>query len=189
MNLVIVNDKFTSDIAQQLNAIISTIPECQSRVLSENDWNANKMQISSEEFVLFLGNVEDGIALKPIINWKYEKINMKYGWIGKKALMIVDKHTFKKEEIEELKTMFENQKINNIGVGANVGIFAGAAVLLGLIGVGLSAITMSIINKKNAEKIYKAEYGYMVNLLCNTRKVDFDTFIGIETSSSMGDKE
>lgn len=188
MDLVIVHDKSTDDIAQQLNAMISTIPECQSRVLTENDWNANKMQISSEEFVLFIGNVADGLALKPMIQWKYEKINMKYGWIGKKALMLVEKHTFKKEEVEELKTMFENQKVNNIGVGANVGIFAGAAILLGLIGVGISAIALSIINKKNAEKIYKAEYGYMINLLCGVRRIDFNRFIGVEDNSSEGTK-
>ena len=102
--------------------------------------------------------------------------------------MLVEKHTFKKEEVEELKTMFENQKVNNIGVGANVGIFAGAAILLGLIGVGISAIALSIINKKNAEKIYKAEYGYMINLLCGVRRIDFNRFIGVEDNSSEGTK-
>ena len=42
---------------------------------------------------------------------------MKYGWIGKKAVMLVEKHTFNKEEIKELKSMFENHKLSNIGVG------------------------------------------------------------------------
>ena len=31
--------------------------------------------------------------------------------------MLVEKHTFSKEEIKELKSMFENQKLSNIGVG------------------------------------------------------------------------
>lgn len=182
MDLTIVHDGTTSEIAQQLNALMSTIPECESRVFSEKDWNDNKANISSENYVLFIGNVADGLALKSIIQWKYEKLNMKYGWIGKKALMIVEKHTFKSNEIKELKEMFENQKVDNINVGANVGILAGSAVLLGLIGVGISAVTLAIINKKNADKIYKAEYGYMINLICGNRRIDFNNFIGIENN-------
>ena len=42
MNLTIVHDSKTSAIARQLNAIISTIPECESRVLTEKDWNGTK---------------------------------------------------------------------------------------------------------------------------------------------------
>ena len=188
IDLIIVHDKFTTDIAQQLNAIMSTIPECESCVLSENNWNGIKTQISSEEYVLFIGNVKDGLALQPLIQWKFEKLNMKYGWFGKKALMLVEKHIFKKEEIEELKNIFEEQKLNNVGVGANIGIFAGAAFLLGLIGIGISTVTMTIINKKNADKIYKCEYGYMINLLCNTQRVDFDNFIGYDKAKLLGEK-
>lgn len=180
MDLTIVHDATTSAIAQQLNAIISTIPECESRILTEKNWNDNKATISSENYVLFIGNVPDGVALKPIIKWKYENINMKYGWIGKKALMIVEKHTFKKEELEELKKKLEKEKLNIINTGTNVGILAGAAVLLGLIGIGISAVTLAVINNKNADKIYQAEYGYMINLLCGTRRIDFNNFLGIE---------
>lgn len=184
MNLVIVHDDFTSEIAQQLNALISTIPECKSRVLDENTWNANKMQISSEEYVLFIGNVADGLALKDIMQWKFKKINMKYGWIGKKALLLVEKHSFTKDELEQLKDMFEKQELNgNVGAGASVGSVAVAGVLLGLIGVGIAAIAIKVINKKNADKIYKAEYSYMINLLCNAKRVDFNAFTGIEASS------
>lgn len=180
MDLTIVHDSKTSAIAQQLNAIISTIPECESRVLTEKDWNGTKATISSENYVLFIGNVADGIALKSIIKWKYENINMKYGWIGKKALMIVEKHTFKKEELEELKKKFETEQLNIIDTGTNVGILAGSAILLGLIGIGISTVTLTVINNKNADKIYQAEYGYMINLLCGTRREDFNDFIGIE---------
>ena len=188
MDLVIVHDKSTDDIAQQLNAIISTIPECQSRVLTENDWNANKMQISSEEFVLFIGNVADGLALKPIIQWKYEKINMKYGWIGKKALMLVEKHTFKKEEVEELKTMFNDPKVKTMNSALIHAITIASALLISPIGLAASAAVLTAVNKKNAEKIYKAEYGYMINLLCGVRRIDFNRFIGVEDNSSEGTK-
>ena len=189
MNLTIVHDSKTSAIARQLNAIISTIPECESRVLTEKDWNGTKATISSENHVLFIGNVVDGIALKPIIKWKYENINMKYGWIGKQALMIVEKHTFKKEELEELKKELEKEqlKLNSINIGTNMGILSGSAFFLALIGLGISSISLGIsgvtwvvINNKNADKIYQAEYGYMINLLCGTKRIDFNNFLGIE---------
>ncbi len=182
MDLVIVHDKFTEDIAQQLNAIMSTIPECQSRVLTENDWDANKMQISSEEYVLFLGNVKDGLALKPIIQWKYEKLNMKYGWIGKKALLLVEKHTFEKGELETLKSMFENQDVKYMNKWIVRGVTIASSVLISPIGLVASAV-LATINIKNATKIYKAEYGYMINQLCYTKRTDFNEYIGIDNNS------
>lgn len=105
MDLLIVHDEFTADIAQQMNAIIGTMPDCQARIFSEKEWNDNKAQISSDQYVMFLGNVADGLALKDVINWKFQKINMKYGWIGKRALLLVEEHDFKDFEIEELKSL------------------------------------------------------------------------------------
>jgi hypothetical protein len=180
IDLMIVHDKFTTDIAQQLNAIMSTIPECQSRILSEKDWENIKNQISSEEYVLFLGHVKDGLALQSIVNWQFEKLNMKYGWIGKKGLILVEKQTFNKEDIEELKNMFEKEKVSYMNAWIIRGITIASTVLISPIGFAATAVLASI-NKKNSDKIYKAEYGYMINLLCNIRKDDFDTFIGYET--------
>ena len=60
------------------------------------------------------------------------------------------------------------------------GITIASTVLISPIGFAATAVLASI-NKKNSDKIYKAEYGYMINLLCNIRKDDFDTFIGYET--------
>ena len=193
MDLTIVHDSKTSAIAHQLHAIISTIPECRSRVFTEKNWNDNKATISSENHVLFIGNIADGIALKPIIKWKYENINMKYGWIGKQALMIVEKHTFRKEELEELKKKFEKEQLNSTNIdtniGINMGISAGSAFLfslissgIGLITLGISGVALAVINNKGADKIYQAEYGYMINLLCGTRREDFNDFIGKGTS-------
>jgi len=191
MNLIIVHDEFTREIAQQLNAIISTMSECESLVLTEKDWNDNKVKISSENYVLFIGNVADGLALKSIIQWKYEKFNMKYGWIGKKALMIVEKYTFKKEEIEELKTLFESQGINNMGISISSGIFtentiAKAVALLPDSTIALlSGLSLTLIGEELnpialKKQIYKSEYTYMVKSLCSVRKMDFDSFLGIE---------
>lgn len=205
MDLTIVHDATTSAIAQQVNAIISTISECESRIFTEKNWNDNKAMISSENYVLFIGNVPDGVALKPIIKWKYENINMKYGWIGKKALMIVEKHIFEKEEFEELKEVFENKKLNKIntrtkmtilGVLASFIGFCGGGIASntfkndesekisnwlvlagGLVGIASSSIALWFI-KKNTDKIYQAEYEYMINLLFGKRIMDFYDFIG-----------
>jgi hypothetical protein len=180
IELIIVHDKFTTDVAQQLNAIMSIIPECQSRILSEKDWDNIKSQISSEEYVLFLGHVKDGLALQSIIKWQFEKLNMKYGWIGKKGLMLVEKQTFKKEDIEELKILFEKEKISYMNAWIIRVITIFSAVLISPLGFAATAV-LATLNKKNADKIYKAEYVYMMNVLCNTRKEDFDRFIGYET--------
>jgi len=180
MDLLIVHDEFTADIAQQMNAIISTIPDCQARIFSEKEWNDNKAQISSDQHVLFLGNVADGLALRERIQWKFQKLNMQYGWIGKRALVLVDEHTFNKEEITELKNLFEQKKIQYATSGVKVGIMVGAFTILGLIGVGIGAITMAIINKKSASKIYKAEYSYLLDTLLGNQQITFNKFMGIE---------
>lgn len=180
MELTIVHDEKTCEITQQINAIISSIPEYDSCVFTENDWKDNKAKISSENYVLFIGNVKDGIALKPIMKWQYEKINMKYGWIGKQGLLLVEKHKFTSDEIKELKNMFHEQKIHKLNAGATAGIMTGAAILLGLIGIAITSTVLAIINKKEADKIYLAEYGYMINLLFDSKRIDFDKFMGIE---------
>lgn len=109
VNLIIVHDKKSSDIAQQLNALISTIPECQSRVLDEDHWKDNRSVVSSEQHVLYMGNISNGNAIRPIMRCKYEKKNIKYGWIGTKGILSVDSCSFKTEDAAEIKNMLEEQ--------------------------------------------------------------------------------
>ena len=100
-------------------------------------------------------------------------------------MVLVDEHTFNKEEITELKNLFEKKKIQYATGGAKVGIMVGAFAILGLIGVGLGAITMAIINSKSASKIYKAEYSYLLDTLLGNQQIAFKNFMGFKAESTL----
>lgn len=182
VNLIIVHDKKSSDFAQQLNALISTIPECQSRVLDEDHWKDNRSIVSSEQHVLYMGNISDGNAIRPIMRWKYEKKNMKYGWIGTKCILSVDSCSFKAEDAAEIKKMLEEQnktieeRRKNLPV--SIAKYAVAQVAFGLIGVGITAVTSYLINNhKDAKDLMTAQYEYLLTRFITEN--DLVEFLGI----------
>ena len=181
VNLIIVHDKKTSEIAQQLNAMISTIPNCQSRVMDEEHWKDNRFIVSSEQHVLYMGNIPDGNAIRPIMVWKYDYKNMKYGWIGTKGILSVDASNFKSEDAAEIKRLLEDQNTkikDKKNLSLSIAKYAAVQVAFGLIGVGITAVTSYLINNhKDVKELITAEYEYLLTRFVTEN--DLIEFLGL----------
>lgn len=183
VNLVIVHDKNNAEVAQQLHALISAMENCQSRVMDEDHWKDNRSIVSSEQYVLYMGNVPDGNAIQPIIKWKYEYKNMKYGWIGKKGVFCVEKRNYTKEDVAEIKSMLEEQQrlltTKSKNLPASIAMYAVVQVAFGLIGVGITAATSTLVNNiKETKDFLIAEREYLLTRLI--AEEDFYDFLGLK---------
>lgn len=82
---------------------------------NEKQWLANKGTISSK--VLFLGEVKDADKLIPIIDVKYNKFGITYGWAGNQAVIYADPKALKSREdynafLDKLKQQKNNIEIS-----------------------------------------------------------------------------
>lgn len=61
-----------------------------AQVWTEKEYNANSPQISSEQYILFIGNTKMIKDKRTHMIKKFDKYGMKYGWLGKQAVLVVD---------------------------------------------------------------------------------------------------
>lgn len=130
--------------------------EVATQVWSEKDYKSNAPQISSSQYILFIGESklikEKGLHMKPV----FSKYGMRYGWLGKQAILTVETNVSVQEydeflnfalanqaDIERLVEKKENKSFvdkvkENPMVGAKVAGIAALGVLGGA--VGLSSI-------------------------------------------------
>ena len=100
--LIIVCDEKTETYANYLRQLISTNDDKDGEVVGvadgtvdaavwlEKDYLANKAQISSNEHILFIGDSKTSKSESSSMIIKFEKYGMKYGWLGKRGMMLVD---------------------------------------------------------------------------------------------------
>ena len=100
--LIIVCDEKTEAYANYLRQLISTNDDKDGEVVGvadgtvdvavwlEKDYLANKAQISSNEHILFIGDSKTSKNETSSMIIKFEKFGMKYGWLGKRGMMVVD---------------------------------------------------------------------------------------------------
>ena len=146
--------------------------EVATQVWSEKEYQSNAPQISSSQYILFIGESklikEKGFHMKPV----FSKYGIRYGWLGKQAILTVETNVSVKEyddfldfalanqaDIERLVEKKENKSFvdkvkENPMVGAKVAGIAALGVLGGA--VGLSPIIglkiKKTINLKNGIK-------------------------------------
>ena len=78
-------------------------------VWSEKDYQANGSQISSSQYVLFIGEsklIKEQTAHMEMV---FSKYGMRYGWLGKQAVLTVDNNVPVKEYAEFLEFALSNQ--------------------------------------------------------------------------------
>lgn len=111
--LIIVCDDKTVEYANYLRQLVSmnddkdgetvgTEDGCvEAAVWLEKDYIANSATISSKEHILFIG--ENKTSRKEIssMNAKFDKFGMKYGWLGKRGMMIVSDNIKRPETYEK----------------------------------------------------------------------------------------
>ena len=76
----------------------------------EKAWNHNKKAGNINDKVLFLGAIKGTEKLVPVIDIKFDKYGVKYGWAGKQFLLWIDVEVLKnentyKEFLNEIATM------------------------------------------------------------------------------------
>lgn len=59
-------------------------------VWTEKDYVSNMAQISSEQYILFIGNSKMIRDKRNFMQEKFSKYGMKYGWLGKQACLFVE---------------------------------------------------------------------------------------------------
>lgn len=147
--------------------------EAAAQVWLEKDYTANASQISSNQYILFIGN--DKLIKEKSSHMKivFSKYGMKYGWLGKQAALCVDKVVPKDEYndfitfalvyqtnlgrlIEEKKEKYKVQNSDE-GCDKTTGIAAltvvGNALALAPI-AGLNIIKRITLNKKIEQQQY-----------------------------------
>lgn len=83
--------------------------EVATQVWSEKEYQSNAPQISSSQYILFIGESklikEKGLHMKPV----FSKYGMRYGWLGKQAVLTVEASISVKEYDEFLNFALDNQ--------------------------------------------------------------------------------
>lgn len=82
-----------------------------AQVWSEKEYTSNSAQISSEQYLLFIGNSKLIKEKRTHMNVVFSQYGMNYGWLGKQAVLFVDK----KVSIDEYDDFFEfvNNELKN----------------------------------------------------------------------------
>ena len=126
--------------------------EAAAMVWLEKDYNANAAQLSSNQYILFIGNDKLVKEKSSHMHVEFDQYGMKYGWLGKQAYLCVDRvvsakeyndfRTFALKYQKDLEQLIEERnKINSSkGKLASVAVIAaigGALSVVPLVGMNL----------------------------------------------------
>lgn len=151
--------------------------EVAATVWLEKDYLANSPQISSEQYIIFIGNSNLFKEKRTHITNKYSKFGMNYGWLGKQSVLYVDNVVTSKnyEDFKEyllniesdIKNAFENIKfIDNNNVKINIESKNLINIPFVKIADSMKVATIESINTftrfKNLKKIKHQEYSCLL---------------------------
>lgn len=135
MKFIIIHDgkKEAAKMADQLNALISQLENVSTTVWTEKQYLDNKPTLSSDEYLVFLGKTKSGenIIASPLFKNHYSEFNMRYGWLGKQAVMgLSPKYHFDEDKVKQFTDLYnstfkkeiENNAKNNKPKGKISGI-------------------------------------------------------------------
>ncbi len=106
---------------------------------TEKVWLENKKAGTIESKVLLIGKIKGADKLEQVIDVKFDKWGIKYGWAGKQALIQVDEWAMKKDEYQQFLEDFKEKTLpqkKKESVPIKVVKKVGIAVLFGLVGLG-----------------------------------------------------
>lgn len=66
-------------------------------------------KITSDTEIIFIGETKAAKNIIPNIKFEYENTGMKYGWLGNRAVVYVEKRLLSKEEFDYLKTEYKEE--------------------------------------------------------------------------------
>lgn len=203
IKLIIVCDEKTKDYANYLRQLISVNDDkdgeivgtedgtVEAAVWMEKEYIANSATISSKEHVLFVGENKTSKSEISSMDVKFNKFGMKYGWLGKRGMMIVDDSIKKAETYDEFiefclgyqkefdKVVFKKKTLEKAavaGVAGSVAAQAGAAALAGggllaflapaaLPAVGIVGVAQGLSLMSKQKKVRDQQYRALTAIL------------------------
>ena len=131
-------------------------------IYSPKQYNDTLPKITSNTHILFLGNFKEAKEHWKNVDFKFDKYGMKYGWLGKRAVMYVDEIMVKKKDYEKFISFAETYKRKFEKVNVNMAksfpeiakwmaMFSPIAFPVAIYGM----ITGKIVRKKIWEQQYR----------------------------------
>jgi len=112
-SLIIVYDEKTKEYATFLQQLISQTDDAEENIVGIKDgsvdaslWSVKEYEsslakLTSNTHIVFLGSNKVAKAQGKNINFSYSKHGMNFGWLGKRAVLYVDKKVLKKKEYDD----------------------------------------------------------------------------------------
>lgn len=160
-----------------LFGLISQDGQYDAALWNQKHFRANEPKLSIRQKLIFLGEFEESKNMIPNIKWEYEQFGMKYGWLGNKAVVYVDKEPMTKEEyvsfielikgrVEDLKK-YENEndlvkdQASIVAISTGIGVLAAGPILWP---AGIPLLGAAWIRRflKRKRKIYEQRFTYLV---------------------------
>jgi hypothetical protein len=167
-NVVIVAESKTEkEIGQTLKNLIGKMGKYKAVLWDTKNYRNNEPTFSSSQKIIFIGGNEFSTRNFSSVEWKYEKFNMRYGWVGAVAVIHVLDKKLSKEELAIFKKLrseqrTEMEKLSKSNVAGTIAIAAGLAITGGLILLSIGAIVKLIVDNASAKtKLQKEQYSYL----------------------------
>lgn len=111
-SIIIVSDsnKEMKKLAHYLYNIIGTVSDCDAAIWDEKHYKDNEPTLPSSQMVIFVGETNTSKMLIDSIDWRYDELNMRIGWIGKRAVIYVQRNPLSVSEFDEFKAKFLEQE-------------------------------------------------------------------------------
>ena len=110
--IVVVESEEEKEYGQILKDILNDSNVFETALWTTKDYTDNEATLPSSQKFIFIGENEVSKRNFNTVEWKFEKLHMKYGWIGSRALLMVDNIFFTKEESEEFNQLRGITNIN-----------------------------------------------------------------------------
>ncbi len=172
-NLIIVCEEKYRFVGAYILQLISSDDDTESKVIgtkdgeveatlwAEKEYKSNSMQISSEQYMLFIGSSKDIKMQCSNMKTVFSKYEMKYAFLGKQAVLCVDNPVPFKEysDFFEYSKKYSNEIQKNLvdkkKIAKTVAIEAGLLLLGGLL---LSGTFSMIAYRRKIKEIKKQQY-------------------------------
>lgn len=172
--LMIVCDENLMEYANYLMALIGQNDDADGKIVGTKDgmitaaiytpkhYKDTLPKITSNTHILFIGSFKEAKEQGKNIDYKLDKYGMRYGWLGKRAVMYVDNKMLKKEEYDEFlefggkyQEKFEKATVNIVNSLPDVAKWVGVFLPITHPVAIYSLISGGFAHKKIREQQYK----------------------------------
>jgi len=168
INLIVVADAKNAieyEAATRLKNLLAEIGRFEVALWDVSSYKQNQPTLKSSQRVVFIGENDASRPNISSINWKDERLNMRYGWIGTVAMLQILPRTLDKGELEVFTGLCKQQSKEVKAAKATGAVVGGiaAVVLLGAIGLGIFGgflLVKKLLNDKN--KLLKKQYNFLI---------------------------